>query len=493
MSTISINQDSLRSQVIRKLVGERTVDFFKAISTNEAVSDEPDDDGILKRIISIGMGLVRGLVGFAISLFKGFVKWALRNAWDIILTLTFEIAYFDWNQTDDSIRKQMAANELQIAAQLGQLLGAGSVWLVAISIAGLATFKWPVIAGKVLLDLAEEGGEEIRAELRGVLSATRNAVTRNAVLGTLLAARRLKWFGLEPITEQREPWTIAGAIEERIDNIADDKLRTFVENYIEAGVDALIEVGYVVTYSIEDYYRASKLAQEEVLGRNRGVVLTPDQRIPDERIILTGNQELAKQSIETAIMNHRWVANRDIGQLVGMPLAEYVRGGIRRRNLVVYFRSKEKPPWTALNGEGRIKEVSYTIPDPEINLKWAELKLAARAWNWGKFRCTAHLEDGRQMAVYGATPSDAEDKLRELHSLCTKAIYTVSVSEEKERHPNIRKEATRMYPCYATLTVKRPTNLDRGISDQLGQRYSTETTRIELWPDKEPFDFVNMQ
>lgn len=481
MSVIAIARSALKSQVVRRAIGDRLIDAFASLTNVE----ETNEDGIVSRILGIG----RRLVGFVLGVIKNVVRWLLKNLWDIILTLSFEIAYFDWNQTDAAIRSQIRANNLQIVGQLGELLGVGTVWFASIAIAGLATLKWPVLAGKVFLDLLEEGTDETRAELRSFLSQTRNSLTRNFVLGTLLFARSREQFGLEPITEQREPWTIAGAIEEKIESIDNAYLRTFVENFVEGAVDALIEVGYVVTYSIEDFYRSQKLAQEQYLGPQRGVKLTPDVRSPNANIVLTGTQELAKQNIENTLALSRAVYDRDIGQVVGMPLPDFLRGGVQRRKLTIVWKSVERPPWTPAPGAEGVKEVSYTIPEVEVGLTWNEIKLAARTWIWGRCRCTANLEGGRQMSVYAATEQEAEDKLRELHQLCTKEILTISVSREGDRHPNLRKEAVRMYPAYATLVVRRPTSDTGGIKDLSGQPYSTETVRIELWPSNEPFDF----
>lgn len=484
MSAIAITRTALRSQVVRELVGERAVDFFAYLTTTE----EGEGGGIISRLI----GLATKLVGFASKLVFGAGRWLLRNCWDIILTLTYEISYFDWNQSDEAIRRQMQAGNLQVVASAGQLLGVGSVWLVSIGLAGLATMKWPVLGGKVLLDLAEEGGDEIRGELYSFLTTVKNTLTRNWVLGAFLTARQLRLFGLAPVADQREPWTIAGAIEEKIESIGNDALQVFIENFIEGAVDAVTEVGYVVSYSIEDFYRSQRMANRDALGPERGVKVTPDERKPDEFIVVTGPQELAKQSLETTLNQHRFIHNRDLGQLVGQPIQDYIRSGIQLRKLTYVFKSKKAPPWIAPPGESYIKEVSYTIPEVEMGLTWNELKVAGRPWVWGGCRATANMTNGRQMAVYGATPQEAEDKLRELATLTTLDILTISVSEEKDRAANLKKRPTRMYPAYAMLLVRRPNYDNNGIKDLSGQTYDEDLVRIDLWPDEEPPGMVSL-
>lgn len=479
MSKIALVRTALKSRAVRELIGERTVDFFAYLTTGE--KDE-GGGGIIRTVLKIGTKLV----GFVSGIVFGVGRWLLSNLWDIILTVSFEIAYFDWNQTDAQIKAQMESSNVQIAAAAGELLGVGSIWLASIGLAGLATMKWPVIAGKVLLDLAEEGGDEIRAELRGFLTSVRNALARNIILGTFLTARQLRLYGLRPIEGEREPWTIAGQIEERIDSIDNNLLRVFVENFLEGATDAIIEVGYVVTYSIEDFYRSQAMANQGQLGPDRGVKITPDERKNEEFVVITGPQELAQQQVETVLNQHRFVHNRDLGQLVGMPARDYLSGGVQLRKLEMVFKSKQTPPWIAPPGEEAIKEVSYSIPEVDFNLTWNELKLAGRPWLWGRHYCNANLEGGRKMRVHGATADEAEEKLRELAALSRLNILTVSTGEEKQRPQTLKKYSTRMYPAYATLLVRRPTYDQRGISDLSGQTYSQEEIRIDLWPDNEP-------
>jgi hypothetical protein len=477
MTVINIVKSALSSQLARELIGERVIDIFTALSTEEVEGDE--EGGIIQTIWGIG----KKLVGFVINAAKAIVGWLLRNGWEILIQLTYELVNFDWNQTDAAIRQQMQSNNERIAMSLGAFAGTGLVWVASIAIAGLATIKFPVLAGKIALDLAREGGEEIRGQLNSLLYSTRDAVASNIVLGGLLTLRQLRLFGLVPITQEKEPWTIAGEIEERIERIDNGMIRAFVRGFLESAVDAIIEVGYVVSYSIDDYYEAVKLANQSQLGEQRSVILQPDTRV-EENVIITGPQELVKQNIQTAITTHRLIYNRDVGAIVGQPAEDWVRGGIQRRKLVIVFKSRKEPPWR-VTGEST-KEISYTIPEPKTGLSWQELKTAAKHWTWGRFRATANLENGRQMAVYGATKEEAEEKLRELKTLTSLEILTLSVSEERDRHPNLRKSPTRMYPAYATLLIRRSTAQNSGVTDLSGRNYREENFRIELWPDSQP-------
>lgn len=488
MSLIALARSGLKSQTVRQLVGERTIDIFSEISRPQE-EEGAGDGGLIPRWMR-SMG--RRIANFALAAVGRVGAWLLQNAWEIIVDAAITVTNFDWNQTDAAIESSINSNNVQIAAALGNLAGTGGVWLAGIGIAGAITMKFPVLGGRLAIALAQEGGEEIRGAIHGLLATSRNAVVSNLVLGGLLSLRRLRLFGLAPVTQQREPWSIAGAVESRVESIQSDTLRAFVENAIESAVDAIIELGYVVQYTIDDFYQSMKLAQQQQFGQTRTVLIQPDNRLEGEKIALTGNQTLLQQSIQTVLGTHRMVHNRDVGQIVGQPAEDWLKGRYQRRKLTVVFKSKEKPPWVATNGES-IKESTMTVPDVEVGLTWREIKLAAKPFTWGKYRATANLDNGRQMACYGATAAEAEEKLRELKQLTSAEILTLSVTEEKDRHPGLRKTPTRMYPAYATLLIRRSTAEISGSNDLTGTNYRQERIRIELWTDSEPLNLPPLQ
>lgn len=480
MTAIDLVKSSLSSQVVRELVGPRTVDIYKEITTD----NEQDEEG---NWLSWLIGAGSRLIGFIVGGIARVGGWIIGAGVRWLVNSTIQIFSFNWNASDRDVQQWMEGNNLSIAAALGQLAGGGGVWLVSIGLAAAATLRFPVLGGKVALALAEEGGEEIRGYLQAFISQTATVLAQNSLLFTFLQSRRALRLalGMPPIVAQgAEPWTIAGQIENWAESLGGQWLRTFVESALEGAGDAAVEVGYIISYAIDDYYASSKLAQQSMLGETRTVKVQPDKRLDDEYITLTGEQALLQQSVQTALVTHRLVHNRDVGQIVGQPAEDWVRAGMQRRKLTIVFKSKELPPWIIPGG--RVREVSYTVPEPDLALSWRKIKLAAKPYNWGKYRATANLDNGRQMAVYGATPNEAEDKLKDLLELSTGKLLTLAISEEKDRHQNLKKQAIRMYPAYATLLIRRSTAELTGTNDLSGNNYTDETIRIELWPEDEP-------
>jgi len=130
--------------------------------------------------------------------------------------------------------------------------------------------------------------------------------------------------------------------------------------------------------------------------------------------------------------------------------------------------------------------VTYSIPDAKLGLTWREIKQAANSFTWGRYRATANLNNQRQMAVYGASPAAARSKLKELLRLSTAEILTLSISEEEERDPRLRKEPTQMYPAFATLFMRRSSVDGQGRVLIDGRDLDETLIRIPLYPKDEP-------
>ena len=207
-----------------------------------------------------------------------------------------------------------------------------------------------------------------------------------------------------------------------------------------------------------------------------------------ERIILSGPEELLKIQITQLMAFYSLINNRDIGQIVGQPADDWVFKQPRPRYLVIIFKDKETPPWTHKDGR-RVKEVSVTIPDAKKNLTWENIKKACSPYNWGRFCAKARLENGRQMALYGATSSEAKKKLKEIMTLSEVGYYSIDISEEDERHPALIKRSTRIYPAFATLLVRKETTTLKGRADISGKKWDEQVTRFRLWTNLQPGEF----
>ena len=153
----------------------------------------------------------------------------------------------------------------------------------------------------------------------------------------MLTARRYRLFNQQPVNKEKKPWTFAEQIEEKIESISNTKLRAFANSFVDAVEDSIIEMGYVIAYTLDDFYESNRRVNQNILGQERTVIITPDTRIEEEQIILESPQELVIAHTESALINHQLIYNRDVGQIVGSPEEDYFSPTPQRRKLKVIF------------------------------------------------------------------------------------------------------------------------------------------------------------
>jgi hypothetical protein len=137
-------------------------------------------------------------------------------------------------------------------------------------------------------------------------------------------------------------------------------------------------------------------------------------------------------------------------------------------------------------------------------LDWEVIKEAAggsNGYNWGRFRCTANLDNGRQMKLHAATKEEAEKRLKALAALSTAKILTISITEEKKegrrkQYQTLHKKNTKVYPAYFCVvnSEKILVESDRQRKEKIPGLKSTlagdfrrqRTVKIPLWVEKEP-------
>jgi hypothetical protein len=491
IESLTLTRSQLFSKAVRELGGERIIDIYGALtreqdsdlSTGGGTGGSTGGGGIIDFVFNTG----KKLLGFALSVVTSIGGWVLSKLGQWLISGVLTLYTYDWAQTDAMLQNQIKQNGLAVITSLGELVGSGVVWVGSIAIAGAAAFKFPVIAGHVLLKLAEEGGEELRSKLLGLINVAVTKAGESAIIQGMLTARRLRLFGLKPIDQYKEPWIVSDQIEKTVEAIPNEVLKAFFTGFKEGVEDSVFEALYVVTYGIEEAFKASKMAHAASQGKEKVIEIQPDIRNDDESIILRGRASELKPVVTNMLGTSKLVRNREIGQFVGTPLIDYVRANPHVRKLSLVFRGKEKPPYRSVDGK-LIKTINYNIPDVKIGLTWEQIKLAMQPFEWGKYRCTANLKNGRQMAVYGASPSEAESTLRRLLTLSTTEILTLSITEEKDRNAKLKKDVVRVFPAYATLLTRQTDGDDPDYVDLEGKGYANFTKKLEMYHDTEPLD-----
>jgi hypothetical protein len=471
-SQILVERDSLPSKIVRNFVGERTFEDFAALTTNSNGNS------------NIFLKLWNGINKFGGSLMKAafsFISWSFSGLVDVLVEAAYEIAYFDWNSTDAEIKQEIDQANQQIVQQFGQLVGTGTVWIASIAVSAALTVKFPILAGRVALALAEEGGQELRGQLTGFLSTTTQNVIRSVLLGSFLWARK-QIKGEQK--ENKKPWILATKIEEKVQAIKNKTLRNFTQGFLDGAFDSILEIGYVVAFTLDDYYAVAREANNATVEPVRTVQVFPDAN-SEESIIIEDTQENVEASINNYLGNHDLVSNRDIGTVVGQPYDDWYGLTPQGRRLILEYNAKAKPPF--YDDKGKLtKRVQISIPDVKASLSWNDLKYTLLKFTWGNYLARGVFENRRQMTVWGATEAEAKSTLLTLAKLSTKSLIQVSVSHPEVQNIKRKKKPTLVYVSHATLLIRKPTvgATDYTLID--GQNQKMAKTRFELWRDEAP-------
>lgn len=409
----------------------------------------------------------------------GIFNWGMQQLTKLVT--------FDFNQSDKQLLSLMNAQGNRLAALWGGLAGQALGWTVSIAVGYGVALVIPVIGGATLAKAVTAGakleaGKDVGSGFVNTIVQTLTSIGEFALVGSYFLARSAlnrgkEWEGGNGV------WSMSALFENAVNLIPLEWVRTFINSAVDSATDSFWEGGIIIAQELDNAFEKAKADREAQRGKRRTVKLKPDRRTA-ETFILEGDQLDLEEDILATMNNYRLIANRDVGQIVGMPAEDFVTAKPLRRQLTIIMKGKKEPPWRI--GSKPAKNVTVTIPDVIVGLTWAKIKLACRPYSWGRFRATANLDNGRQMAVYASNRSEAERVIKRFLTLSTAKILSLSVTEELDKkNINLKKQPTQLYPAHCTLLVRRPTTGEgRDFID--GTKLLEDSTRIDLWPNEAP-------
>lgn len=439
-----------------------------------------------------GLGAkLKQFAGWAFTSVVNFFNLNVSSLWDMFVQAYFAIKYFDFNQTDAALEKQIEANNKRIldvgAEALGETLGFQTV-RIANAFLGRFTgnkakstaqaLKIPVLSASVGLALAEEGNEEIRANVKRFLNATISSQVSNAFISTILTARRNHWFGLESITSAQTNGSIAQKIEDKIETLP-KFYQNAVEQFIEGWEDGIIEAGYVVSYTIDDHIAAHRAARR--LNEVKRIIEVKTEAGSDEVLKFNGSQEDVIDTVNTTLMGtYPLIKNRDVGEILAEPADELVKLKNQLRKVVISFNEYDKPPYTRKNVYG--KRSSISIPDAKRGLNFNQLRNTVDSYTAGSVFVTVTMDTGRFMEGWFISASEGERVLTKLAELSTADILPGTFRHSQGKPDGTRNLTKRMNVQFASLLYpKRDQGKNSGIKG--------EPKKVMLWHPVEPPDF----
>lgn len=506
---ISLSVANLLSRQVRGSIGQRRM----TLSPFKRVLEAGKNVGKL----AFGQGRwANFLIGTIFSALPT-LTWSLSSLWSMFTSSALSLLYFDWNQPDEALDRQGAAFWESYGGILGGVAGNAIGSLVCGVIPATTLFAIDEnMARYVLREVGEEALEEFASNAGIALQYLTRGLARQGFTWLYKDTRR--WlkdptnpvlglvFGESRATAIREAWgeqgsqsfTFADQIESQVEKIPSRFWQNFTEELIDEAIDACIEAGYVLTTSIEGYMARQKQANSLSVAAERVVEITPNRDNELEKIVLAGPEPEVRAQLPAVLAHHQLIESRDIGQIVGEPLDDYIRprpiDGIR---LKFQMYSVKSPPYTR-RGSERLVRVTVTVPDVErTKLDWDRLRFACGGPNgylWGRWRAHAILENLQSLTVYGGTKDEAKDRLEAFLFLSNQTIKTISITEELKEaqrliNPKLYKETTRIYPGHVeVINRERTLAADRGQRSREGN-YIDKKARIDLWRGVKPPNF----
>lgn len=474
---------------------------------------QKQEGGLLQRIWN-GASALAGFVG---GLIKG-IAFSATAIWSWVVSGINSLKAFDWNAADTELVALIGDQNLLLASIWGGVVGQGIGWLAGIGVGYGISFLCPVIGGAALarsiaLSTAREAVDELLPAIGLALRATATSFARSALISGYINYRRLlknaprglleRLYGKDGADFIQNVWGNKGGpnmsfnttMDETIERIPNKYVKAFIEEMLEESWDSFTEAGFVVASEIDNAYTQYREAQQDALGPERSITLVPDKENPDEVLTLAKlPQSQMINQVQSLVNTHRLVHNRDIGLVIGQPVDDYIKAKPQTLRLIITMISVKNPPFVKGRG-AKLTRATITIPDVKRSaMDWEKIKFACGGSNgylWGRFRATANLDNGRQMAIYAGSELEAEQRLKAFLSLSDAKILTLSVSEEKKEgrraaNQKLYKESIRVYPTFCTI-LNREEILDPTKGDaSLKQNYLDRKGKINLWTDKEP-------
>jgi hypothetical protein len=464
-----------------------------AIATNSS-------GGLLETIFN---GALR-FGNFLISGITGLISFSFTKLWSWIVSSVQFIYNFDWNVSDTAIDKQIEGLWNSFGGILGGSIGRAIGWIGCGLVPAATVFSFNQSMGAYLL---KEVGEQALDEMLDAASEVINAGFRMGAQATFFwlykdVRRALKdpdnifGKGLRAVMGEKtvenwgsgESWTIAKAVEKKIEAIPSVFWRNFTEEMLEEGSEACIEAGFAVAGGIDAWLAQQAMQRDSLLGSDRTVEITPDRSAPEERIILSGPEAVLRPAIVQVMATHQMFGNRDVGVLInGTPVDDTVTPRVQERRLVIEFKEKTAPPWVMPDGK-RSRKRQITVFSVKRGLTWQDIKLAAKQYTSGQRLVNAKLTDGHQMQCYASTENEGLQKIEELLKLSTAELLPNGVRDSGYVSPTARRRELPylVYPSKAVLVWKKRSPDQDGREDLAGNLWTEQRIEFDLWPENAP-------
>lgn len=428
------------------------------------------------------------------------------------------LSVFDWNATDEELRRRYEGYKTQMASQMGALVGRGIGSTLAVGLGGAAGLTVPKIssgqlAKRLIQAGSEQAREEIIEEVEGTLQSVKTMALNAAAMETYINIRKfLKglprpvlegFYGKQTTDFIKNTWGEENAdtlilqeeLEERIESLANPQIRAFVEEAVEEFFDSIIETGFIIAGELDSALREFQLDRARNDRGDPTIILETVEGEPNsERFIIQGNtNEEIEQEVRTTLQQWRIMQNRSMGQIITQDI-EILEQHPQLRRLEITFRSKPFPPFVEADGTPS-KISTLTIPNFKHPIRWQEIKRELRynpeipTYILGDSVGLLKFTDKRKIRIsYNSTQmtdDEVENLLKQFADLSDSIIKTITTHKYLEIPRQLRDDPIGMYPISCKIVARNLTNLNRANANRLPE----VSYEFPLWTVNEPPDF----
>lgn len=419
---------------------------------------------------------------------------------------------FDWQVTDKQIDNQVDAINKSIVQRgfgaVGRTLG---TTVCGLGGAALITKFNPALGYHVMSNVAPEVAEELLQEWSQALSQVGAQYATARALEFFKGARKFlkdpdnpigqalrKIVGSETIDKWGNPgndeWTFKKGIGNLVKRfIKDEDLREALQEGWEEFSDACIDAGFMIAGSIDDWIGMQSYQREGLFGRDRTIEVTPNREVPEETVILSGNEQTLRTATTEIIAHQQLLNNRDIGTTIVDRNSEPVVTTNNGIEIVLEFFAYEQPPYWTNERRRKNARSRLTVPNCKLTkIDWSQIKQlfggSTKSHDKGDLMAEADLSNGRKLIAWVDSEKDGKEVIEKMASLTeAELIRPFRYLAKKDYDPNGRIQPKERRPQY--LAHMHISNWDRKTKYEtasIGTKKKRRSARVEFYYETKP-------
>jgi hypothetical protein len=285
---------SLRSRLVRAPIGIRQFTTKTALGEIQGASPS--------KLLGLGLyGFGGFLIAQVIETLLQTLIFSFTNLWrDVVFSINY-IWNFDWNQSDDTLYKQIDAQVKNLAYNAGTTFGnfIGYAVCGVLPAAKVYTFN-ESLALYIFRRLGTQALNNLSANLAFLIIHTFQVALTTAFSLAYVNIRHLvrpsdadfkNQLIAEGITNQdqinkaieqrNKPWSFAKQFDQQVSKIPDDfGLRNFIKGTIQGATMGCVHAGYVIAGALDSYLADARLAYDRELGLDEQVDILFGKKSP---------------------------------------------------------------------------------------------------------------------------------------------------------------------------------------------------------------------